>query len=457
MIDWHETLIKFGYNQQSLIGKRPKVVCKCDYCHKKRVITIRVKSRIKDGQMSWVCPSCVGKKRSKTISAQMRDNWTNPDYRENQIDKKQSDGYKLTQSTKSRQRWENPEYRKQIETGINITNYIQKSRTQFKQQFNYSSTTFGNWSDKISIVCNACNNHINISPQKHIEHGYCHKCGISGGQREIAEYLNTVGHQPIINDRTQLDGLELDIFLPANRLAIEFHGIYWHSYDVKETPKQKKRHQLKALKAADANITLLQFFDFEWDNHREIVQSMIKNKLGLSKKTNARDFKVAEIPNKIAAKFFTDNHIQGHRVAKTTLALLDNDNIMMAVSFSKAKDGYEIIRMATKINHIVRGGASRLLSHFKQEQLSTYADLRYSSGNAYATLGFKKISTTQPGYFYTKQKGVNYQILSRQQCQKHKLSKLLGNSFNPELSEAQNMFNHGYRRVWTAGNLYFQK
>ena len=130
---------------------------------------------------------------------------------------------------------------------------------------------------------------------------------------------------------------------------------------------------------------------------------------------------------------------------------------MVAISFNEVKKAeYEIIRLASKQGHIVRGGASKLIANFDKifncPIIHTFADLRHSHGAVYKTLGFLELSVTPPGYFYYHPNG--NVILSRQQCQKHKLHKLLDN-FNHAASETQNMFNNGFRRVWTAGNIKF--
>ena len=65
--------------------------------------------------------------------------------------------------------------------------------------------------------------------------------------------------------------------------------------------------------------------------------------------------------------------------------------------------------------------------------------------------GFEYIKNTSPNYFYTT--GNKFlPLYSRQQFQKHKLEKKL-EDFNHNLSEAQNMFNNGFRRIWDAGHI----
>jgi len=94
MIDWDTTLNEFGYRSLP-DSKRPKVVCICDNCSKKRAITIRVKSKVVNNQMQWCCPSCVKLRESNTISARMTKQWQDPEY----ISKRQLSSTTLWQDT----------------------------------------------------------------------------------------------------------------------------------------------------------------------------------------------------------------------------------------------------------------------------------------------------------------------------------------------------------------------
>ena len=77
---------------------------------------------------------------------------------------------------------------------------------------------------------------------------------------------------------------------------------------------------------------------------------------------------------------------------------------------------------------------------------------RYFIGSGYEKAGFELISQSKPGYFYAK----NSIILSRYQCQKHKLNKILGNKYNKDLTEEENMALAGYFRIYDCGMLKFK-
>lgn len=461
MIDWTLTFNEFGYGQDILSSKRPKVVCRCDTCQKPRNIRIRDKKKLKGDQIEWVCPSCVKLKVSAIISANMKELWAQKEYRTKQQSIKATQDYKSKQSKSGKDRWCNAQYREKIQTGIDRQFYINKSKNLYGDNFDYSNTTFGGWHNKIQLTCTKCDNVLIKDPQKHLDFGFCKHCGISKGQKSLAQFISSLGHQVNINEREALDSYELDIFIPSKQLALEYHGLYWHSYNSLESKTERYRHQDKALRCISAGIKLYQVYDFEWTNKADIIQSMVKNSLSMSDKLNARSMKIVELEDRDAKEFFNSSHLLGYRTARLTLALQDEQGVAFAMSFSKVShNDYEIIRMASRINSNVRGGASKILSYFHKttnfNKLYTYADLRYSNGSSYQRLGFNELKITPPGYFYSRQIGKNYINLSRQQCQKNKLHKFLPN-YDPALPESQNMFNHGYRRVWTAGNILFVK
>jgi len=402
--------------------------------------------------MAWTCPSCVAKSRSSEISTKLKENWANHAYRKNQLKHKNNPAYKLHQRTQAKLRWCDKIYRSKLNTGIDVATFTLKSRELYGDKFDYTQTQFSDWRTKINVLCTVCDHMLIKLPQKHLEHGYCDYCGCTKGQMEILSYVQGLTDHCLMDVNDIIPPYELDIYLPTDRIGIEYHGLYWHSQGQQESQLQKMRHAYKADACETNNIKLLQFFDFEWGTKQEIVKSIISHALGKSnKKFNARSLTIHEVKNTLAVPFFEANHLYGHRYAKYIIALTDDTEVLAMMSFSKHKDGYEIIRLATKTGCSVRGGASRLLRHFTnshQGNIYTYADRRFSTSEVYKKLGFTVLHVTRPNYFYSR----NGLILSRQQCQKHKLKRLLP-SFNSNLTESQNMFNNKFRRCWDAGHI----
>jgi serine/threonine protein kinase len=98
---------------------------------------------------------------------------------------------------------------------------------------------------------------------------------------KLIDFIKEVYKDKIISkDRSILKNLELDIYLPKIKLAIELNGLYWHS----ELYKNKNYHLNKTKLCEEKGITLLHIFEDEWLEKLEIVKSIIKNKLNLKHK-----------------------------------------------------------------------------------------------------------------------------------------------------------------------------
>jgi len=212
------------------------------------------------------------------------------------------------------------------------------------------------------------------------------------------------------------------------------------------------------LNCQNRGIKLLQFWESEWRDRQDVVKSMISNALGLSNKIYGRKCHISEIDPTTARNFFNENHLYGNNYSKINYGLIYNDELVSSMSFAKSRFNknyeYELVRFANKLNTSVIGGASKLFKRFinevKPESIISYADCRYSNGNLYEKLGFIYDDLTKPNYGYI----INDIIESRQKYQKHKLNKLLEN-FDSNLTEVQNMNNHGYHQIFDAGNLRY--
>jgi hypothetical protein len=217
---------------------------------------------------------------------------------------------------------------------------------------------------------------------------------------------------------------EIDIYLPDHNLALEFNGIYWHS----DLFKPKNYHLNKTEQCEQQNIQLLQIFDDEWIYKKEIVKSIIRNKLNIiENKIFARKCNIKEIDNNICGEFLNENHIQGNVNSNIKIGLYYNNELMSVMTFEIARKGlgnaennvnnYNLNRFCNKINTQIIGGASKLLNYFIKtydpESIITYADRRYSKGTLYENLNFKKMHVNKPTFFYfNNNKNIRYHRFS---------------------------------------------
>jgi hypothetical protein len=295
---------------------------------------------------------------------------------------------------------------------------------------------------------------------------------ISKAEQEVADYLMELGVTLEQSDRTLIAPLELDIVVPSKHVAIEFNGIYFHSAGNKaEDTFIKNRHRMKTDLCRKQGIQLFHVFETEWyGRSNDIWKSVLANSVGKTKfKLGARHTTIREVPTGVARTFEYDNHLQGKSNGVINYGLYYGDVLMSLMSFgtprfNKGYD-YELIRFCNKKHTTVIGGASKLLKHFEREHargstIVTYANRRWSNGELYEMLGFTKqhISNNNYYYFYNSGPIHNKVLYSRNKFQKHKLLKLLGkDAFDETLTESENMFNNGYRKIYDSGNITYTK
>jgi len=277
---------------------------------------------------------------------------------------------------------------------------------------------------------------------------------------EIIDFIKSIYNDNAIQgDRTVIPPLELDIYVPDKKLAIEFNGLYWHSEIGGE--KDKNYHYNKYKECKDKGVALISIFEDEWLHKQDIIKSIIACKLGVvSNKINARDCEVNFVESSVVSKFLNDNHIQGSIQGKINICLMCKGEIVSCMVMGTPRfsndNQYEILRFCSKKNMIVRGALSKLYKSFivayNPESIITYSDLRFGSGNGYVNLGFEYKNTSTPNYYYMEQYNCRQ---NRMKFQKGKLSTVL-NDYDESLTEWQNMQLNGYDRIWDCGNSVYE-
>jgi hypothetical protein len=198
---------------------------------------------------------------------------------------------------------------------------------------------------------------------------------------------------------------------------------------------------------------LIQVFEHEWAFKRGIVESHIDVLLGRCNRIFARACEVVVLDSKGFNEFCGVNHLQGVLNSKVRYGLVYKGDLVMVMGFNGGGD-FVCTRLCSKLGLVVVGGVSRLFSRFVRDycpsSVVSFADRRYSVGGVYEKLGFKRLYVTSPNYFYVK----GLDVFSRVRFQKHKLGGVLG-LFDGSLTEAENMFLNGYRRLWDAGHIKY--
>ena len=104
----------------------------------------------------------------------------------------------------------------------------------------------------------------------------CHSCykslSTSKYEDEIADYISTFYSGELVrNSRNIISPLELDLYYPEKKIAIEFNGDYWHN----ESRVTYNYHYNKFKKCFDSGIILVSIFEHEWLSNKESIKDYL--------------------------------------------------------------------------------------------------------------------------------------------------------------------------------------
>lgn len=268
----------------------------------------------------------------------------------------------------------------------------------------------------LHVKCNQCESEDDVSLFNIKRCWRCRKCNPIGSRQqiEVSEYVRSLGFDVEISTRKIIPPLELDIWIPEKSVAIEYHGLYWHSGGREET-FDKRKHRKKYESATSSKIKLIQIFSDEWIKKKDICKSIIRNALGKnSVKLNARDCSLVDLSKETAEEFLERTHISGYTRCKHRIGLFHKIHGLVGIATTRTPiqkrwgNICELARMSFSENITVRGGASKLLSRVKElaihdgfEGVLSYADLRFGSGSVYEKCGFKLEGESTINYWYT--------------------------------------------------------
>lgn len=104
----------------------------------------------------------------------------------------------------------------------------------------------------------------------------CHSCykslSTSKYEDEIADYISTFYFGELIrNSRNIISPLELDLYYPEKKIAVEFNGDYWHN----ESRVTSDYHYNKFKKCFDSGIILVSIFEHEWLSNKYSIKDYL--------------------------------------------------------------------------------------------------------------------------------------------------------------------------------------
>ena len=319
-------------------------------------------------------------------------------------------------------------------------------------------------SPSLELSCDICNSVFSFTKQyftpSKFKTSMCPVCfprtiAHSAGETELFDFVKKLCPAAIQGYREKYHSKEIDIFVPELDLGIEFNGLYWHSESTLLSNNRSPTCDFeKSQHFESKGIRIIQVFEDEWNNQKNIVKSRLSNILGsVTNKIYARNCVIKEVSSKDASMFCEQNHLMGRGRSNIRLGLYHNSTLVSLMTFTnsnlsrKLSGVWEINRFASILDCQVVGGASKLFKHFltqiQPSQVVSYSDNRWSSGKLYQQLGFEKTSNGTPNYWY---------FYPNSDKRIHRFSLRKNKTDNQLLTEYENRVAQGYLRIWDSGH-----
>ena len=344
--------------------------------------------------------------------------------------------------------------------------FIEKARKVHGNKYDYNKVEYINTETKVCIICSE-HGEFWQTPHDHLQGCGCPKCShtTSRNEEEICNFVkNILNINNIeIRNKSVISPLELDLYLPEHKLAIEYNGVWWHS----EAYGKDKNYHLNKLNECNVKGTrLIHIFEDEYLEHKDIVLSKIKHLLGKDNdlpKVQARKCKVNEIDRETALQFLEKNHIQGFVTSTLYLGCYYNNVLVGVMTFKEERKGnnrWELNRFATDITKRCIGVGGKLFKYFiktyNPDYIKSFADRRWTldkDNNLYTKLGFTLGEVLKPDYRYVNRLKREHKFGFRKQIL---MKKYPDKGLTMEMTEKEMCDKLGFYRIWDCGLFKFE-
>jgi len=337
--------------------------------------------------------------------------------------------------------------------------FIMRANKIHNNKYEYNDE-YLSYKEKINIIC-PIHGEFQQTPDDHLQGKGCPRCGktISKAEEEIYNFCcEQIGKENVQQrNRIIIHPYELDIYLRSLGYAIEYNGLRWHS---EKFGKDRYYHLNKLNACKEKGIKLIQIFEDEYVNNRDIVYNKLKHIMKLDQnlpRIPGRKCVIKEITAVKAKEFLNKYHIQGYIGSKVYLGAFHNEELVAVMTFKTLDkcNNWELTRFASNYNYICQGVGGKLFTHFinnyNPEEIKSFADRRWTTNeenNIYIKLGFKFDSYTNPDYhYYREEDGPIRQ--HKFAFRKNRLNKKYGLPLS--MTEEEMTENLGYTRIYDCG------
>jgi Zn finger protein HypA/HybF involved in hydrogenase expression len=322
--------------------------------------------------------------------------------------------------------------------------------------YGYENIVFNGVKNPIRIVCKK-HGEFEQYASNHLSGRGCQKCGVetrqlksergvSEKELEVAEFITLLGVETQHGYLPDSDAKwTFDVIVPSHKLAVEFNGVYWHSY-----PRAHRGQHYHKRKNAEANgYRLITIWEDDWKHKRERMESLLRRAIeGPMTEIGARETTLVKVLRDVAKAFHEDHHVQDFRIstADQHYGLFDQADLVAVASFDKKG----VLHRYTVLGGLsIAGGLQKCIKAFRGDfgdlPIVTYCDRDHFMGNLYRAAGF-----VQTGGTMTMSYVVGSVRQRREGYMKHKLPSLFGD-VDMDQREIDICAEHGVYACWNSG------
>ena len=198
----------------------------------------------------------------------------------------------------------------------------------------------------------------------------CKRCAIenmpsrnfSKAEKEILNYLSSLYNGDIEeNNRSILNGKELDIYIPEFKIAIEYDGLFWHN---------NIDNSYKFELCRNKGIRLIRITEPEWVNNNKKIKYFLKAVLGMfERKISADDCIVKELSEDEYKEFCNHYSLYNGDNSLIQIGLFFNDELVevMGLKNLKQENKWIISGECSKQNTLINDGKKKILNYFEEK------------------------------------------------------------------------------------------
>lgn len=230
-------------------------------------------------------------------------------------------------------------------------------------------------------------------------------------ENEVATFVKSIceplGIEVIQRTRKVISPLELDIYIPSHKLAIEFNGTYWHSSNA---GTDKFYHKNKTYLCNANGVRLIHIFEYDWDNCRDICMAIISDALNIYTITySMSDYSSLPIYDKnIVSNFLHQNSLDGpisDSVIYHTIGLFHNatNELIQVICYVKEHNDIFIIRNTTKLFAKVQNGFKCIVDYLRStiyniDHIYTHIDNSYQDISMLECISYELVGVADLHY-----------------------------------------------------------